>query len=430
MSALEFTFGDSRTMTAPRDGATVLKANLSQATGDGAKAVREALSAPLGFPPLASAVTPGDHVAIALEGGIPQAPEIVAGVVTELLLAGVEPADISVVTLEGESMELQIAELAGERPEFGSILSEVNFTTHDPDDETELAMVGVTVAGLPLRINRTLIDADVILPIRVARATGNGRPDGGKFAGLFPEFSDRETRERLRLQSRQSPPNPRGVGTRKPAATKSKTDLAVETDEAGWLIGVQLTVCAVPAGAGRLAAVIAGDPNAVADAASRMYTNIWRREVDAVRKLAVAALGGPRREQTWDNLGLALLAAEEVLAPGGAIALCTELAERPGRAVSRLRNSIDYGAAEEAARRDSSPDAAVAAVLARALARGPVYLQSQLPRDVVEAIGMTPLLDGAELSRLAATRGGAIVIEEAQRMMPRVEGKANGSQWS
>jgi hypothetical protein len=49
-----------------------------------------------------------------------------------------------------------------------------------------------------------------------------------------------------------------------------------------------------------------------------------------------------------------------------------------------------------------------------------VYLRSRLSPELVESIGMTPLESDAELSRLAAGRDHCVIIEEAQRVIPRL----------
>jgi lactate racemase len=71
-------------------------------------------------------------------------------------------------------------------------------------------------------------------------------------------------------------------------------------------------------------------------------------------------------------------------------------------------------------RHDPAADARAALTLAQALDRGPVYLRSRLPDDVVESLGMTPIASDAELSRLASGRRHCVVIEEAQRVKPRL----------
>jgi hypothetical protein len=132
----------------------------------------------------------------------------------------------------------------------------------------------------------------------------------------------------------------------------------------------------------------------------------------------IAALAGDDDEQTWENLARALTASERVRLPDGAIAVCSNLAEPPAGSLNRLAEAVDLATAQRELRRDPAHDAHSARVLAQALERGPVYLKSRLPADVVESLGMTPIESDAELSRLAASRRHCVVIEEAQRLRP------------
>jgi hypothetical protein len=133
----------------------------------------------------------------------------------------------------------------------------------------------------------------------------------------------------------------------------------------------------------------------------------------------IAALSGDEREQTWDNLARAVQAASAVVAPGGAIAVCSELAVLPTGPLQRLREAVDFGEVQRELARDEANEAHPAMVLAKALEEGPVYLRSQLPSDVVESLGMTAIESDVELARLVAGREHCVVIEEAQRLVPR-----------
>ena len=62
------------------------------------------------------------------------------------------------------------------------------FVVHDPDDEINLCLVGMTKRGMPLLVNRAIFDADVVLPIGCARVNSQGA-----YESLFPRFSNAET---------------------------------------------------------------------------------------------------------------------------------------------------------------------------------------------------------------------------------------------
>src|SRR4051794_24015920 len=73
---------------------------------DPAAAMIEALAAPLEFPPLSAGIVPGDRVAIAMDSAVPSLAKVLRGAFDFLQRAGIEPADISVVTDDELTAEL------------------------------------------------------------------------------------------------------------------------------------------------------------------------------------------------------------------------------------------------------------------------------------------------------------------------------------
>ncbi len=398
------TFGDSLRCELELDDYTFLAADRENhpALGDAAAAVRQALASPIGFPPLASATVPGDHVAIALDEGVPQTAKILRGAVAALLDANVAPAMLTIVSIGAiENRET----LSKELTDMGA--GAVRFELHDPDDELAIAMVGVNSNGEPLRMNRTLAEADLVLPIGVGRLPTNNGASAEKFASLFPHFSSRETADRLQSQAMSE-------------SAKVRKRRAKEIDEAGWLLGVGMTVTVAPGPGGGVAAVLAGDPEIVARTAAQASRSIWERPVTRQGDLVIATVVGDHRQQTWENLARAVATASAVVEPGGAIAVCSELDQPPSGALNRLLEAVDFGEVQQELLKDEDEDARPAMVLAQALELGPVYLRSRLPPDVVVALGMTPIQDDGELARLAAGREHCVVIEEAQHVVPKL----------
>jgi nickel-dependent lactate racemase len=375
---------------------------LNPALTDPAAAVVEALANPQGFPALGLATIPGDRVAVSIDAEVPQMASILRGAIAALLEANVAPAMITVVsTGQIEHRDQLEGQLAG----MGA--SAVRFELHDPDDERALAMIGVSGDGEPVRLNRTVAEADFVLPIGVGRLPANEHAPLVKFASLFPQFSSREARERAQLQAVSE-------------SAKQRKRLAASINEAGWLLGVGMTVSVVPGAEGGVAVVLAGDPETVARESRARSQAIWERTAEQQGDLVIAALTGDHREQTWENVARALSAAAAMVEPGGATALCTELDEPPSGSMTRLLEAVDFGEVQQELAQDNAVEAHPAMVLARALESGPVYLRSRLPADVVVSLGMTPIEDDEELSRLAAHRHHCVVIEEAQRVLPKL----------
>lgn len=366
-----------------------------------AESLRAALAKPIDFPPLAAATVPGDRVVVAVEQGVPMLAEVIEGVVASLSDAGIERSQATFVfsgTDSGTAAKLQtLANDAG-----------IDLRLHDPNDEENCSMVSVTKAGEPLRMNRELGEADLVLPVTVARAAEGSVPQA-KFAGLYPEFADSETRNRFQKSS-----------AKKRSGDASKRQ--AESDEAGWLLGVAVTVRLVPGPAGTVAAVLAGEPGAVAEAASQTYDQVWQQPLGDTAELVIATMN-QAEEQTWQQLARALASAETALRPGGAIVVCSQLAEPPGPAVRTLGGNRDYTQLTQSLKRVRAVDKHIALQLCGALERGAVYLNSQLPSDLVEELGFTPIESAEELQQLTASFENVIVLEDAHKLVLRVPGE-------
>jgi nickel-dependent lactate racemase len=367
---------------------------------DPTSATRQALAEPLDYPPLAASMVPGDRVAIAVDEAVPEVGEIVLGVVQEFRAGGIDDDSIAVVTRDSATCRLCRDSLSqpGE--------AAVQFVVHDPDDQRELCLVGMTKRHGPLVVNRAIFDADVILPIGCTRLGGRGVYDS-----LYPRFSNRETIERFRSPSQLD-------------SATAVSALTRETDEAGWLIGAPLVVEVIPAADEKVAQVIAGEPHAVYARAQQLYREQWAFSSEQRASLVIATVTGGAQAQTWSNVGRALAAAELLVAEDGAVAICCNLEQPPGESLGRLIGTNDLASTERRLLRDHAEDSWTALQLARALQRGPVYFLSQLDAETVEDMGLAPMADVAELTRLASHHDTVIVLPDSQYAVATVQGEA------
>ncbi len=373
--------------------------NVTLAVVDPAAAVRAALESPLEYPPLSVGVVPGDQLAIAIDEAVPDAANILRGAIAAAVAAGIEPAAITVV--------------AGDE-EFGKVLREqlggaVRVVVHDPDDPEDLALVGLNGENERLLVNRSIFEADVVLPIGCARLAGV--VGGGVFESLYPRFSDAETIGRLRT------PSQRGTAAR---LAKSQR----KAEEAGWLLGVALVMQVVPGTNGTVAGIVAGDPRAVANRSQQLCEQLWSLRVPRRANLVIANVTGGPQEQTWENIGRALAAVEPLVEEGGAVAICSDLESGPGHALKQLVGSSDFGDVERDIRIDHSPDSWSAWQLARALQRGTVFFLSRLDADDVETMGLAPIESLDELARFASRQESCIVLDDSQYAVASVAGEA------
>ena len=139
----------------------VLTSRFIAGVGDEAAALRAALQAPLGTPPLATLVQPGDKVVLVHTDITRATPNdrILPVLLGELELAGIARKDITLLNALGTHRPQTDAEL---REMLGSaIVDNYRCLQHDAFDDANLVYLGETSNGHPVRINRTFHQADV-----------------------------------------------------------------------------------------------------------------------------------------------------------------------------------------------------------------------------------------------------------------------------
>jgi nickel-dependent lactate racemase len=373
---------------------------------DPAAAIDAALGDPLNFPPLARATVPGDHIVLGLDRGVPQASTLVAAIANYLVQHGTAADHLTVLkSLDAVHDEHDPRELLP-----AAWRDEVTLEIHSPETPGRLSLLASSREGKPVYLNRTLLDADLAVPIGCLRQkTAIGYH--GRYGGLFPAFADAETQQRFR--------RPAAPGMNRKASASHRK----ESDEIGWLMGAQFTVQAVPGGRGRLLGVLAGEIPEVFRQGRAAYDAAWSCSVPRRSSLVVASLSGGAPQQTWENLAQALAASSRVVAEGGAIALCTQLAAEPGPAVASLSQIDDLEMARKRIRRDAASDALAATELLQAMQQAKIYLLSQLDESLIEDLGIAPMTEPEDVARLAQRRESCIVLANAQFVVPLADGE-------
>lgn len=337
---------------------------------DLAQSLENALRAPLDYPPLAQCTTPGDRIVLALDRHLAQSAELVAATVTHLAEAGVAPDGIAVLVAEPPHDDP--LRLLGE-----PLRQAIRLLVHDAADRQSLAYLAADHSGEPVLIHRALHEADLIVPIGCLRRKGIGG-GFGIHGPIYPTFSDAQTQSRFRVQAAKHPDGPQ------------REKLDASADEAAWLLGIQTIIQTVPAGPDALCDIVGGSPQAVARRAAERYHQAWGQTTAQRFDLVIGTICGGPIHQTWENVGRSLEAALAIVEPGGALVLCSALAESPGPAVQALARSAPRHAAPRLGR-DPAPDAATAMELSRALDQAEVYwigpfdpeLGRQLPLSII-----------------------------------------------
>ncbi|HUY88857.1 MAG TPA: lactate racemase domain-containing protein [Pirellulales bacterium] len=365
---------------------------------DPAAELAAALAGPLGFPPLAKAIVPGDRIVVAWDSSAPQAGVLLAALVEYLIESGADAGNLTVLGTQTDS-DADSEDPRDCLPETWR--EQVALEIHDPAAKAQLGLLGSSHEGRPIYLNRTLLDADLVVPLGCLRA-GETLGYHGRHGGLFPAFADQKTLERYR--------KPRSGAARHEVDQRHRQEI----DEIGWLLGTQFTVQVVPGAGDSLLAVLAGHPTEVFEQGQRLFEAAWSVRLARKASLVVAAVSGRAGLQTWENLARALASAGRAVAEGGAIALCTELEAAPGPAVAGLGQTDDWPAVLRRIRRDCPADALVAAEFIEICGRARVYLLSRLEETTVEELGLAPVASVSDLKRLAGRHESCIVLANAQ----------------
>lgn len=371
------------------------------ANGELRAVVVRALDDPLEFPPLARCTVPGDHVAIAVDETVPRLAEVVAGACEAFCRAGIVADEICVVTSDANGAtwleaELPAMDCTGPRVEL-----------HDPTDDSGLCYVGLKQNGEPLLVSRTLYEADVVFPIGCARLE-DVLGSAGVYDSLYPRFADADTVRRWRM--------PESVQPERQAAWRQ------EADEAGWLLGAAMILEIVPGPRGTAARVVAGEARAVGRQSLELCRQLWTGHVARSASLVIATLPDEHEHQTWENVARAVGAAARVTGEHGALAICCQRLDPPGKSLQRLAAEDDRDDVLRKLTRDAEKDTWSAWQLAVAQQRGPVYLLGGLEAEAVEELGIAPVGDLAELARLASRHESCILLEDSHQLVATADG--------
>lgn len=399
MKTIDIIYGNSQAGQLHFDGLLeVVEGGRQSLLGDLKDAVFSALSQPLDFPAVELAIVPGDRVVLAADPTVPRLAEVIAQVIAYFQSHGVQAEQFSVVL--ASHAEFDVETFAKRLP------TDLAIEVHDADDQTKVAYVAANKQGEPIYMNRTLVDADVVIPIMCARARQAIDYEGAY--GVFPLLTDRRTRGQFYSLRQLTDPS-------------EHRHLTEWADEAAWWVGLQVAIQVIPAHDGGVANILAGSPQALEANVQEQMVKLWEPQLENTYDCVVALVDGGATQQSWDSVARVLASAAPLVRPDGALIICTQLNERPGRALHRLSDTT-RGEDKLARQLSSDPadDALAAAVLLQSLENCHVYLLSQLPSEVVEALGVGALQDLHQADHILQQRSSCLVIASAQHSIPSV----------
>ncbi len=341
-----------------------------------------ALTAPDDFPPIEAAIVAGDRVALAVDPNVPDVDAVIEGVLRMLHSTPAEHIEIVVWDEATDQTLRRIRAAAGEH----------KVIPHQSDIRESLCYLAADVDAEPIYLNRALVDADFVLPVVAIRPSNlSQRRD---LTGVFPSLSDSATRTRFadKISS----------GVASAPAMKSGNTIA---EEVPWLLGVQLILGVTANSDGAAGEIHAGTLEALA---KRITPTLRRPDpVPPPAELVVAALDGDAQQQTWENVARAADAALAYALPDATIVIWSSLNQPPEGALL----AIDHDDEEPPATTQHGDDAEtlpprdrfseLARTLKRVAEKHRLMLHSNLPREVVEPLGLGVIESPQELANLS-----------------------------
>ncbi|WP_147866621.1 nickel-dependent lactate racemase family protein [Stieleria maiorica] len=343
-----------------------------------------ALSAPDDFPPIEAAIVAGDHVALAVDPNVPDVDAVIEGALRMLRSTPAERIEVVVWDEATEQTLQRIRAAAGEH----------TVVSHQCDVRESLCYLAADVDAEPIYLNRALVDADFVLPIVAVRP--NNVSQRRDLTGVFPALSDSATRTRFADKV--------SSGVASSPAMKSGNTIA---EEVPWLLGVQLILSVTANSDGAAGEIHAGTIDAIA---KRITPTLRRPDpVPPPAELVVAALDGDAQQQTWENVARAADAALAYALPDATIVIWSSLDQPPEGALLSIDSdsddegheaSAEFGdASETLPPRDRFSD--LARTLKRVSEKHRLMLHSNLPREVIEPLGIGVIESPHELANLS-----------------------------
>lgn len=363
----------------------------SRPLADPAQAIRQALRQPLGCPPLAELVQPGDRVCIVLSDRTRVTGHAVflPVLLEEIFRCTASVPDV--IFASGAHRPMTPGEMVAA---LGPLAGAVTFAAHDATGDCRY--LGHTGRGTPVRINSRALAADhLILTGKVVHHAFAGFGGGPK--ALFPglaALASIEANHRLMLEPGAA------VGIRE--GNPLYEDLA----EAAALARPRFLLNTLLDPQGRLTGVFAGEVAAAHRAACASAARSCEVAIDGLADLVLAGAGGHPLDIDLYQSQKALENACRAVRPGGVVILAAACPDGAGNAAFErwVREYRTPAALTAALARRFELGGHKAWGLARLTGRATVVLVSELEPETVRAFGLEPAASIAA----AITRGRAI----------------------
>jgi len=279
--------------------------------------VKRALAAPIGSPPLSALARAGQRVLILIDDYTRPTPvaSLLPPVLGELQAAGVRPSDITLLVASGTHRAMSDSELAHKLGP--DVVSASRVEQHHWREEAQLAHLGETSGGIPIVVDRRLLDADLIIGVgHIVPHRILGYSGGAKIVEPGVSGPATSTREIHWLAAQVPGRDILGI---------ADNPVRRQVDEIGRRAGLRFIVNAVQGSDGRVSHVFAGDPVAAHRRGTEASRQVYGVELPAFADIVITD-SYPADVDFW-QAAKAVYATELAVRPGGVVIVVTPCPE-------------------------------------------------------------------------------------------------------
>jgi nickel-dependent lactate racemase len=285
---------------------------------DPATEIRRALASPIGSPPLAEFVSLGEHVVIVTSditrytGSEIYLPVIV----DELNRCGVPDRDIEVVIALGIHRKQTAEE---HRAILGDLYGRVSVYDHECDDPEQLVDLGRTSSGLPVQLNKRVVEADRVIvtgTIGLHYFAGFG---GGRKS-LVPGVASRETCMATHFAI-FNPPEQGGRNKQARTANLESNPVHTAILEAAKMIKPDFILNTVLTPDKQIAKVFCGELESTHLAGCELARELYTVPLNEAADLAIVSCGGSPKDINFIQAHKALDYGVQAVRAGGTVIL-------------------------------------------------------------------------------------------------------------
>jgi nickel-dependent lactate racemase len=355
--------------------------------------VNNSLNNPMEFPALSDTIFPGDTLAIAVEADLPKCGELLHALLSYLRTNTDLSANDITIVYGGNTNQFKSLTLPNKLA--GIFDDDLKFEVHLPEESEKQAFLVTAKNGEPIRFNKSLVDADIVIPLSVQLP--NTLSDHiGFYHCLYPTFADHAAQSQINKDST-------GNGT------KPSPD-AITTAE---MLGVQFIIKVTPGIGDEIASFAAGE---IKTLASQLDSKEQRYPEWDAAQLTVGTISGHTSCNSWETIARALNTLADVTLESGTIVVCTEMAEEMPSILNALRAPDSLEDIEYHLEQQSSPHLQIARTLFQLRDLFHICLLSNHDPAEVESLGIAPIEDVAQIQKLVDASPSVNCVIDAHRI--------------